>query len=235
AFAYVSRFPLFDRFQSALEGFLVRSFLPSSGLAVRHYLNEFITKSTELKGVSIVFVVVTAVLLVAQVDTEINTIWGSRAPRSLARRVFIYVLGFTAGPVLIGAAVYFTEWAIEQSIATTSIGNRTLDWLRQPFILGVDWVAFTVVYAFVPARRVPFRLALVGGAVAALAFEVAKRGFTFYITHVQTYEMVYGALAALPLFLVWIYVSWAIVLVGAAITATLAESADGEAARMPQL
>jgi membrane protein len=235
AFAYVSRFPLFDRFQSALEGLLVRSFLPGSGLAVRHYLNEFITKSAELTGVSIVFVVVTAALLVAQVDTEINTIWGARAPRSLARRIFIYVLGFTAGPVLIGAAVYFTNWAIEQSVATTSIGYETIDWLRQPFILIVDWVAFTVIYAFVPARRVPFRLALVGGALAALAFEVAKRGFTFYITHVQTYQMVYGALAALPLFLVWIYVSWAIVLVGAAITATLAESADDEAARTPPL
>ncbi len=235
AFAYVSRFPLFDRFQGALEGLLVRSFLPTSGLAVRHYLNEFITKSAELKGVSIVFVVVTAVLLVAQVDTEINTIWGARAPRSLARRVFIYVLGFTAGPVLIGAAVYFINWAIEQSVATTPIGYETIDWLRQPFILTVDWAAFTVIYAFVPARRVPFRLALVGGVLAALAFEVAKRGFTFYITHVQTYQMVYGALAALPLFLVWIYVSWAIVLVGAAITATLAESADREAARKPAL
>jgi len=227
AFAYVSRFPLFDRFQSALEGLLVHSFLPSSGLAVRHYLNEFITKSTELKGVSIVFVVVTAVFLVAQVDTEINTIWGSRAPRSLARRVFIYVLGFTTGPVLIGAAVYITSRLIEQSVAATSIGYQALDWLRAPFVLLVDWAAFTLIYAFIPARRVPFRLALVGGAVAAVAFEVAKRGFAFYITHVQTYQLVYGALAALPLFLVWIYLSWAIVLVGAAITATLADGADG--------
>jgi membrane protein len=233
AFAYVSQFPLFDRFQRALEGLLVHSFLPASGLAVRHYLNEFIAKSAELKGVSIVFVVVTAVLLVAQVDTEINTIWGARAPRSLGRRVFIYVLGFTAGPVLIGAAVYFTNWALEQSVATTSIGNEALGMLRAPVALLVDWVAFTLIYAFVPARHAPFRLALVGGALAALAFEVAKRGFTFYITHVQTYQLVYGALAALPLFLVWIYLSWVIVLVGAAITATLAESADGTAATMP--
>ena len=99
--------------------------------------------------------------------------------------------------------------------------------LRQPLALIVDLAAFTFIYAFVPARRVPFRLALVGGVLAALAFEVAKRGFTFYITHVPTYQLVYGALAALPLFLVWIYLSWVIVLVGAAITATLAESVDG--------
>jgi membrane protein len=233
AFAYVSRFPLFERFRGALEGLLVRSFLPGSGLAVRHYLNEFITKAAELKGVSIVFVVVTAVLLVAQVESEINTIWGVHAPRSFARRVFIYALGFTAGPVLIGAAVYFTNWVIEQSLATTSFGNETVDMLRQPLSLIVDLAAFTFIYAFVPARRVPFRVALAGGMLAALAFEVAKRGFTFYITHVQTYQLVYGALAALPLFLVWIYLSWVIVLVGAAITATLAESIEGTAASGP--
>jgi len=233
AFAYVSRFPLFDRFQGALEGLLVRSFLPGSGLAVRHYLNEFITKSAELKGVSIVFVVVTAVLLVAQVESEINLIWGSREPRSLSRRVFIYALGFTAGPGLIGAAVYFTNWVIEQSLAATSFGNGASDMLRQPLALIVDLAAFTFIYAFVPARRVPFRLALVGGVLAALAFEVAKRGFTFYITHVQTYQLVYGALAALPLFLLWIYLSWVIVLVGAAITATLAESIAGTVASGP--
>jgi membrane protein len=131
--------------------------------------------------------------------------------------------------------VYFTNWAIEQTVVTTSLGNEALGILRQPVALIVDWAAFTFVYAVVPARRVPFRLALVGGALAALAFEIAKHGFTFYITHVQTYQLVYGALAALPLFLVWIYLSWVIVLVGAAITATLAEGADGTAATMPAL
>lgn len=226
AFAYVSRFPLFDRFQEALERFLVRSFLPGSGLVVRQYLNEFVTKSAELKGVSIVFVIVTAVLLVAEVDSEINTIWAMRAPRSLARRVFIYVLGLTAGPAVIGAAVYFTSWVIEQSVATTSISNEALSWLRQPLAFVVDASAFTFIYAFIPARRVPFRLALVGGVLAAIAFEAAKFGFTFYFTRVQTYQLVYGTLAALPLFLIWIYLSWVIVLVGAAITATLAESAE---------
>ena len=223
AFAYVSRFPLFTHSQDALEAFLIRFFLPGSGVTVRHYLNEFVAKSAELKGVSTLFVVVTAVLLVAQVESEINTIWGTREPRSFARRAFIYALALTAGPALIGAAVYFTTWVIEQSVGATPIGSEALSMLREPIALLVDTAAFSLIYAFVPARRVPFRLALVGGILAAIGFEVAKRGFAFYITHVQTYQMVYGALAALPLFLVWIYVSWVIILVGAAITATLAE------------
>src|SRR4029434_299880 len=97
------------------------------------------------------------------------------------------------------------------------MGSAALSVRREPIALLVDTAAFTLIYAFVPARRVPFRLALAGGILAAIVFEVAKRGFAFYITHVETYQMVYGALAALPLFLVWIYLSWMIILVGAAI------------------
>ena len=227
AFAYVSRFPLFARSQDTLEAFLLRFFLPSSGAVVRHYLTEFVAKSAELKGVSTLFVVVTAVLLVWQVDREINTIWGTRVPRSLARRVFVYALALTAGPALIGAAVYFINWLIEQSIAATSIGAEALSLLVQPVALLVDTAVFTLIYAFVPARSVPFRLALAGGLLAAIAFEAAKHGFRFYITQVPTYQVIYGALATLPLFLIWIYVSWVIVLVGAAITATLAEGSHG--------
>ena len=223
AFAYASRFPLFARSQDALEAFLLRFFLPGSGAVVRHYLTEFVAKSGELKGVSTLFVVITAVLLVWQVDREINTIWGTREPRSFARRIFVYALALTAGPALIGAAIYFINWLIEQSIAATPLGAEALSLLVQPVALFVDTAVFTLIYAFVPARTVPFRLALVGGLLAAIAFETAKHGFRFYITQVPTYQVIYGALATLPLFLIWIYLSWVIVLVGAAVTATLAE------------
>jgi membrane protein len=231
AFAYVSRFPLFARSQDALEAFLLRFFLPGSGAVVRRYLTEFVAKSAELKGVSTLFVVITAVLLVWQVDREINTIWGTREPRSYARRVFVYALALTTGPALIGAAIYFINWLIEQSIAATSIGAEALSLLVQPVALLVDTAVFTLIYAFVPARTVPFRLALVGGLLAAIAFEVAKHGFRLYITQVPTYQAIYGALATLPLFLIWIYLSWVIVLVGAAITATLAERGYGRGRR----
>ena len=124
---------------------------------------------------------------------------------------------------MIGAAIYFINWLIEQSIAATSLGAQALTLLVQPVALFVDTAVFTLIYAFVPARSVPLRLALFGGLLAAIAFEVAKHGFRFYITQVPTYQVIYGALATLPLFLIWIYLSWVIVLVGAAITATLAE------------
>jgi membrane protein len=227
AFAYVARFPQFERAQEALESFLLRYFLPGGGPVVHQYLAEFVAKSAELKGVGTFFVILTVVLLVMQVDHEINAIWGAREPRSLARRIFVYALAFTTGPALIGGAIYFTNWAIEHAIATTSLGVEALTVLSEPVALLVDTTVFTLIYALIPAHRVPFRLALVGGALAAIAFETAKHGFRFYITQFPTYQLIYGTLAVLPLFLVWIYMSWIIVLVGAAVTATLAEGGDG--------
>jgi len=226
AFTYVARFPIFVRSQDALESLLLRYFLPGSGTTVRHYIQEFTANSAQLKGIGTVFVVVTAVLLVVQVDQEINAIWGAgRERRSLGRRILIYALGFTAGPILIGAAVYYTTWVIEHAIVTTSLGAEALTVLSGPVAFLVDSAGFTALYILFPAYRVPFKLALIGGVLAAIAFEAAKYGFRFYITHFPTYQLVYGPVAVLPLFLLWIYVSWIIVLVGAAVTATLAETA----------
>jgi membrane protein len=225
AFAYVARFPIFERSQDALESLLLRYFLPGSGSTVRHYLQEFTANSAQLKGIGTIFVIVTAVLLVVQVDQEINAIWGTgRERRSLGRRILVYALGFTAGPILIGAAVYYATWLVEHAIVTTSLGAEALTVLSAPAAFLVDAAAFTVLYILFPAYRVPFKLALIGGVLAAIAFEAAKYGFRFYIAHFSSYQLVYGPLAVLPLFLLWIYVSWIIVLAGAAVTATLAET-----------
>jgi membrane protein len=225
AFAYVARFPIFERSQDALESLLLRYFLPGSGATVRHYLQEFTANSAQLKGIGTIFVIVTAVLLVVQVDQEINAIWGTgRERRSLGRRILVYALGFTAGPILIGAAVYYATWLVEHAIVTTSLGAEALTVLSAPAAFLVDAAAFTGLYILFPAYRVPFKLALIGGVLAAIAFEAAKYGFRFYIARFSSYQLVYGPLAVLPLFLLWIYVSWIIVLAGAAVTATLAET-----------
>jgi membrane protein len=223
AFAYVAKFPLFQPSQQALESFLLKYFLPGSAAVVHRYLTEFATKTADLKGIGTVFVIVTAVLLVAEVESEINAIWGIQAPRSLARRIFIYVIGLTAGPALIGAAVYFMSWLIDESVSLVPLGSQALALFVQPVAFAVETAAFTFVYGFVPAQRVRFRRAFAGGLLAAAAFEIAKFGFRFYVAHFPTYQLVYGALATLPLFLLWLYLTWLIVLAGAAITATLAE------------
>lgn len=223
AFLYVARHPLFERWLSALERFLVVHLLPGSGTAIRPYLDEFTAKAANLQGIGILIVVITAVMLVATIENEINAIWGMRERRSLLRRLFVYGFGITLGPLAIGAAVYSTNLLLEASLAFELVTKPEASALGIPIAIGLAVLFFTLIYAVLPARRVPLRAAFAGGLVAALAFEAAKRGFVLYVTNVPTYQRVYGAVAILPLFLVWIFVSWIIVLFGAAVTATLVE------------
>ena len=223
AFVYVAGYPLFDRWLQAFERFLVRHLVPGSGAAIRPYLDEFTAKAANLKGIGIAIVVVTAVFLIATVEHEINAIWGTREPRSLFRRLIVYGLGVTVGPLAIGSAVYSTNWLLEASLAAELVSQPAVSAIAAPVAIGLATLFFTLLYAVLPARRVPLHLALAGGLVAALAFEGAKRGFVLYVASVPTYQRVYGAVAVLPLFLIWIYVSWIVVLFGAAVTATLVE------------
>ena len=198
---------------------------------VRQYLAEFTGKSAGITGFGTAFVVLTAVLLVAQVEREINAIWGIHSPRSIVRRAIVYSFGFVAVPALIGAAVYFTSWAISQSVAAVPFASGALPFIMRLLSIAVATLALTLIYVMIPARRVPVRAALVGGLSASIAFDAAKSGFAFYVRNVSTYQMIYGALAAVPLFLVWIYVSWIILLGGAALTATLADPRAATATR----
>jgi membrane protein len=223
AFVYIARYPLFQQWLDALEGFLLRHLLPGSSSLVRSHLREFVAQAANLQGVGLALVVVTAVLLVATIEREINAIWGLAGRRPLLQRLFVFALGMTVGPLLIGAAVYSTAWVVDASVAQLPITLRVRHYVVPPLSVAIAAFAFTLLYVLMPARRVPLTPAVIGGVFAALAFEVAKRLFGLYIARFPTYEVVYGTLAVLPLFLLWVYVSWVIVLVGAAVTATLTE------------
>ena len=225
AFAYAARYPLFQHWLDAFERFLLRHLLPGSSTLVRTYLTEFTAKAAQLQGVSLILVCVTAFLLVATIEREFNAIWALREPRSLLRRAVVYGLGISVGPLLVGAAIWSTAWVFEATLEALPFTAHAVPYVAPPLAILFATLGFTLMYALVPARRVPAKAALVGGFFAALAFEAAKRGFAVYIVTVPTYQVVYGALAVLPLFLLWIYVSWMIVLVGAAIVATLTDGA----------
>jgi len=232
AIAFVARFPVFQQWLDALEAFLLKHLLPGTANAVVHtYIGEFTEKAARLTGISIAFVAVTAVMLIATVEREINAIWGSTRPRPLVRRLVVYALGATAGPVLVGASISVTTWLFAESVALVPLHGTLAVFGVKALPLLFSTLALGLLYAMAPVRRVPWRHALAGAFVAALAFEGAKLGFAFYVTHVPTYEVVYGALAALPVFLIWIHVCWLIVLTGAAITATLTLSSDAGSQR----
>jgi len=224
AIAFVARFPVFDRALQAFEAFLIKNLLPESAARLVHeHILGFAEQAARLTGVSVVFVGITAGLALYTVERNINAIWGIRQGRSVTRRLIVYALGLTVGPVVLGAIISITTWVIAESVAVVplqkSLGQTIVHTL--PFLFSA--AGLTLLYKFVPARRVHLVPALGGGVAAALALEGAKLLFALYLRHVPTYQMIYGALSALPAFLLWIYLCWLIVLAGAAVSATLAE------------
>ena len=224
AIAFVARFPVFGRALDTFEAFLLKNALPDSAARFVHdHILGFAEQAARLTGVSIVFVSITAAMALYTVERNINAIWGIRQGRSLARRAVVYALGLTVGPVVIGAIISITTWAIAGSLAAVplekSFGETIVRAL--PFVFAAT--GLTLLYKFVPARRVHLVPAAGGGVAAAFALEAAKSLFALYVRHVPTYQLIYGALSAIPVFLLWIYLCWIIVLAGAAVSATLAQ------------
>lgn len=218
ALAIFSAFPVSDRLFQRVQDFVFQNFVPTFGELLQRHLAEFIDKASHLTGPGAVFLLVVALLMMANIDRALNMIWEVRRTRSPAGQFLIYWAVLSLGPVLIGLSVLVTSYVISLPIlseATSTGAGRRLLGLAP---VAASAVAFTLLYAVVPNRRVAFAHALIGGVFAALLFEVAKRGFAFYLTQFPTYEAIYGALATVPIFLVWLYLSWIVVLLGAEVT-----------------
>ena len=227
AFAFVAQFPVFQDFLRVLESFLLRYMLPESASAVVHrYVLGLASEAASVKGLSIMFVIITATLVVAAVEDEINVIWGIRRKRPLYRRVLVYVVGLTAGPALVGAAITFIMWGLQHTLVAAPLKVKTIEAILEPIPFLFTVAGFTTLYALTPACKVPLRWALASGILASAALEAAKEGFGWYVKNVASYELMYGALAAFPVVLLWIFLFWLIVLAGAAITAALTEPGE---------
>jgi membrane protein len=155
------------------------------------------------------------------IDHAFEVIWRVRRKRSLLRRFSIYWVALTLGPLLIGASLSLTSYLVGLSLGLTKgmpvIGMATLKIV--PVTLTI--FAFALLYRIVPSRPVLPLHALAGGVAAGIAFELMKKVFALYVTHFPTYTLVYGAFASVPLFLIWVYLSWLVVLSGAVIAAAL--------------
>jgi membrane protein len=224
AFAFVAQFPIFQDFLRALENLLLRYMLPGTASAfVQTYVVGLASAAANLKGVWIFFVIVTAVLVVDSVESEINEIWRINRKRPIVRRVLVYTAGVTAGPVVIGGAIFAIRWLIGLSITAGAFNRSDIAAIAHIVTFALAVAFFTLLYVLAPARPVLWRHGFIGGLLAAAAFEVTRAGFTWYVAHSPTYEILYGALAAVPIFMLWVFVFWMIVLAGAAVTAAIAE------------
>lgn len=217
-FSIISAFPVFETAVGTMQDYIFRNFLPAAGETVQGHLARFMTRAGTLTGVGIAFLVVTALMLMNTIDGALNGIWRVRRARPLVSKLATYWAALTLGPMLLAISIIATSYVVTLSqmggFAGAAVSGATELLIKfMPFLS--TCMALTLLYVLVPNCRVPFRYGLISALLATVLFEIAKAGFAYYVASGPVYSTIYGALATIPLFLVWIYVSWAIVLLGA--------------------
>lgn len=218
----ISAFPVFDQTVVQLQDFIFQNLVPATGDVVQQYLDQFVERSAGMTGTGTAFLIITAILLMATIEKSLNRIWCVDRQRGLTSRLLIYWSVLTLGPLLIGASLGLSSYLVALPLLAPEFARSWLQGLflgLTPFMITL--LAFTLIFIIVPNRRVQWHHALIGGLVSSILFELSKRGFVLYISHFPTYERLYGALATVPIFLIWIYLSWVVILLGASVTAAL--------------
>ena len=220
ALAVFTAFPMFAKFQDVLQKWLIESLVPDNiARQVLGSLSQFAGKASKLGAAGLAVLLVTALALIFTIDRTLNSIWRVRTARPFGQRVLIYWAAMTLGPVVLGASLSMTSYAI--SVSKGMVGampggvSLLLDTLQ--FILVAGGMA--AMFHFVPNTHVRWGHAWMGGLFVSACMEVAKKLLALYLSKVPTYSVMYGAFATVPILLVWIYVAWVIVLLGAALTA----------------
>jgi membrane protein len=219
----LSSFSIFENVGDVVQDYVITHFVPAAGDAVRNALTEFVTNTGKMTAVGGMFLFVAALTLISNIDKNLNYIWRVRKKRRMVFSFSMYWMILTLGPILVGASIavtsYITSLKLLDSEALTGAFNFFLR--RLPLLLSFS--AFAGLYLLVPNKKIHFLHAIAGAFVAAILFELSKKAFAAYITQFPSYQLIYGALAAIPILFVWVYLCWLIVLIGAEVTAALGE------------
>jgi membrane protein len=230
ALTVISPFPVFRELLQYVERFLVRTMVPESAATIAGYAEQFAENAARLTTLGIALIFVTAVIVLLTIDRAFNQIWRVPRARRLVPRLVVYWALLTVGPPLIGASLALTSWLVSQSLGMVKGMPFTAELMLDVVPVLLTACAFTLAYIAIPNRRVRVRDALTGGVAAAVAFEATKHGFALFIAQFPTYKLVYGAFASVPIFLLWIYLSWVVVLLGAVTAAVMPEWRERRAA-----
>jgi len=220
-FYMLSAFPMFSELNQIMEDLIYNNFVPTSGDAIKDHVGGFIENTKKMSMMGIASLIVIALLLISTIDQTINRIWRCTNKRSIVQAFTIYWTILSLGPIILGSSIALSSYlfSIVQDQGFLSIGQQLLSFM--PFVIA--WMAFAGVYTLVPHQRVSFRYSCIGGLIGSLLLNVGTDLFTLYITNFPSQQLIYGALAVIPILFVWIYFNWLIVLFGAEVTVTLEE------------
>lgn len=225
-FMIMSAFPAFAEVREQLENFIFTNFVPTAGDVVQDYVADFVSNASGMGAVSIVSLLVVALLLISNIDKTFNHIWRTQVERPLIYTFAIYWMVITLGPFLIGSSIvvssYLAGLATFAEEYTPGLGTFFLKLVPSFAAIG----AFLILYMIVPNRPVRAKYALCGALLATVLFELSKKGFALYVTSFPSYQVIYGAIAVVPILFVWVYLSWIVVLLGAVFTYSITVTCD---------
>ena len=223
SFSILSLFPFFSSWRGSVEDFLYSNLVPATGDVVSGHLREFASQAGTLTGLGLVVLMATALLLLSTIEDALNGIWGVRKGRTPMQRLLLYWAMLTLGPILAAASLSLSSY-LGSLVFLDLIPDKQL--LSTTALLGlpalVEGLGFLLIYLVIPNCPVRFRYALTGAITAMVLFEMAKHVFILFIANFNTYQIIYGALWTIPVFLVWIFVSWLVTLLGACVAAEMA-------------
>ncbi|MBZ0133025.1 MAG: YihY family inner membrane protein [Rhodocyclaceae bacterium] len=224
ALVLITHFDLFSGLGTALRNFLLANLLPEkAGKVIASYALQFSQKTGRLTVLGMGMLVATALLLLLSIDRVFGKIWRVRQPRPLLKRIFVYLGVLILGPVVLGASVAVATYLLTASLGLVNEPRWLTSLLLKILPAGLLAALCGLLYYAMPNRPVATRHAIAGGIVAAIGFALVQRGFGLYVSAFPSYTLIYGAFATVPIFLVWLYLSWLVVLVGALTTAVLGE------------
>lgn len=216
----MAAFPGFADWREKVSSFVFVNFVPAAGSAIQDYITQFADNASQTTAIGVIVLLFSAISLMRSIEDAFNRIWRVTVKRSTGARLLVFWAALTLGPLLLVAVVATTSYiALSFSSADGgfSLGTRLLS--AVPFVIVLGGLLTS--YLMIPNRTVRLRDALIGAVIAAVLFDLAKRGFALYVGNFASYQRIYGALSVIPIFIMWIYLSWVIVLLGASITASL--------------
>ncbi len=214
-----SAMPLFEEASQQLQDFIFENFVPTTGAVIQTYILGFVEKARGLTVTMFLAVFVTSILMMHTMEKALNRIFDSKASGRFKTKLLMYWAVLTMGPLLVGGGIALSSIVFKLSAFASIKG-----FLIKALPVLASTVAFFLIYLVVPNRKVKWKNAMIGALFSAICFELAKKGFAIYVTSLPSYQKVYGALATIPLFLIWMFLSWNIILLGGTITATLETS-----------
>lgn len=213
--------PFVDVLIKRFDALVVESLLPPSAAGtIAAHIGKFCAKARTMAAPGIAMLVVTAILLLNTIEHSFNHLWHVK-PRPYWQRLRLYAFVMIVFPLLLGAIAFVITYAVTASLGFLNEPG----WMRGPIYKALSIILLSLFFSFlyyaVPNFRVSKKAAFSGGIFASIMFALMQKGFEIYLANVGSYKSIYGAFSAVPIFLLWLYLSWALVLIGGLIAATV--------------